>query len=100
MTDGNGSSSMTVAAVALIECSALVFLHVASQRAAYGAAQNARFERFYRRDTAVVRTTGRGVWGPPRDAVEVLRVGGSSREATFGQIARVIATRDGGVLVF
>lgn len=47
--------------------------------------------------TVIISQVGR--WGAPHDAIEVLRVP-ESRETTFGSVARIEATPDGGVLIF
>jgi hypothetical protein len=48
----------------------------------------------------VVVTTGRGNWGPLRDAVEVLRVNADTKETTLGEVYTVTAMPDGGVVLF
>ena len=63
-------------------------------------AQAGRVERVRHGDTTVVRTTGNGLWGAPRDAIEVRRIGGDTKETTFGGIFSTVALPDGGVLVF
>jgi hypothetical protein len=63
-------------------------------------AQAGRVERLKRGDTTIVRTTGNGVWGAPRDAIEVKRVGGESPALTFGYIVALVATPAGGVALF
>ena len=55
--------------------------------------------RVKRGDTTVVVTQGNGRWGPPHDAIEVLRVPGDTRETTFGVVNELTATADGGVVV-
>jgi hypothetical protein len=54
----------------------------------------------HRGDTLVVHSEGDGIWGPVHDAVEVLRVAETSEQTTFGQIALIRATPDGGVIVY
>lgn len=56
--------------------------------------------RSKRGDTLVVVSQGNGKWGPPRDAVEVLRVPGDTRQTTFGAAYNLQATPDGGVVIF
>src|SRR5207244_1093480 len=55
--------------------------------------------RSKRGDTSVVLTQGNGKWGPPHDAIEVLRVPGDTKETTFGAAYVLQATADGGVIV-
>lgn len=64
------------------------------------AAQAGHVEHLKRGDTTVVRTTGNGLWGAPHDAIEVKRVGGESRETTFGDLGIPYALPGGGVLIF
>lgn len=59
-----------------------------------------RVERLRRGDTAVVRTTGPGVWQSPRTAVEVLRVRGRSPDAPFGYVGHVTPLPNGDVVVW
>ena len=54
--------------------------------------------RTKRGDTTIIVTQGNGRWGPPRDAIEVLRVP-ETRETTFGAAYVIQATPDGGVVV-
>ena len=63
-------------------------------------AQRAGATRSTRGDTVVVQTTGPGIWGPIRDAQEVLRIGGEREETTFGTVYQIAATPDGGVVLF
>ena len=65
---------------------------------AEGQAQN-QVVRSKRGDTAVVMTQGNGKWGPPHDAIEILRVSGDTKETTFGAAFTIQATADGGVLI-
>ncbi len=55
--------------------------------------------RTKRGDTTVIATQGNGRWGPPHDAIEVMRVP-ETRETTFGQAYEIQATPDGGVVIF
>ena len=57
-------------------------------------------QRSRRGDTSVVITKGSGKWGPPHDAVEVLRVPGDTKETSFGAAFQLQGTADGGVVVF
>jgi hypothetical protein len=50
-------------------------------------------------DTTIIVTSRDGTWGPPHDAIEVLRVGGNTRETTLGRAYSLAATPDGGVLL-
>ncbi|MBP7620541.1 MAG: hypothetical protein KA745_06225 [Gemmatimonadales bacterium] len=59
-----------------------------------------RVEQLRRGDTAVVRTTGPGVWESPRTAVEVLRLRGRSPEVPFGYIGGITPIADGHVIVW
>ena len=56
--------------------------------------------RSKRGDTTVIVSPGNGKWGPPHDAVEVLRVPGDTRQTTFGAAYNLQATPDGGVVIF
>ena len=51
-------------------------------------------------DTTFVKTTGRGLWGQPRVAIEELRVGETSGQVTLGAVRGVAAAPSGGVFVF
>jgi hypothetical protein len=63
-------------------------------------AQSAHVTRENVGDTTVVVTTGDGVWGPIRDAVEVMRIHATTKESTFGQVMVLTAMPDGGVVLF
>jgi hypothetical protein len=62
-------------------------------------AQAQNVTRTRRGDTAVMVTQGNGKWGPPHDAIEVLRVPNDTHETTFGAAYTIQATPDGGVIV-
>ncbi len=59
-----------------------------------------RIERIARGDTAVVRTTGDGEWGPIRDAVEQLRGTKDGAATALGEVNSAIALPSGGALLF
>ncbi len=60
---------------------------------------DAQTTRTQRGDTIVVTTTGPGRWGATPRLAEELRLDGATHETTFGQIGRMWALPDGGVLV-
>ena len=59
-----------------------------------------RGEQVVRGDTAVIRASGDGEWGPIQDAVEEKRATNGEAPATFGQASSAIALPSGGALVF
>ena len=69
--------------------------------AAHLPAQAGRVEHLTRGDTSIVRTTGNGVWGAPRMAVELRRVGGTTtRETTFNRILSLTILPNGAVALY
>jgi hypothetical protein len=57
-------------------------------------------DRIKRGDTTIVRTTGNGLWGAPRTAVEVRRIAGETEDDPFGQVRSVAVLRNGSVAAF
>ena len=84
---------MTRPAVLIVACVTVIAAHLP--------AQAGRVEHLTRGDTSIVRTTGNGVWGAPRMAVELRRVGGTTtRETTFNRILSLTILPNGAVALY